>query len=117
MSEVIPCPTCNGGGTVTVPDPITEHVCGKYCGNFHQRYSHAMWKDREGVWTVFQPILSMSNDGKGEFSINLARGSWPFISEKELRQQFRFMERKTGKVVEGADADLSFTSPDESARV
>ena len=102
------CPTCAGVGTVEVPDPVKDHVCHKWCGSLHHRYSHASYLTRHTrLWTDYEPIASMERRGKSEFSINITSSSFPFIPEDRLRAEFRLVERATGKVVTGSSINLS----------
>ncbi len=43
-----------------------------------------------GVWSEKKEILYIEEDQDGSFNINLSRGSFPFLTEKEVKKRFKF---------------------------
>lgn len=104
------CPTCAGKGEVELNIEESEETAwyrGRGDKDLWDKYSHASIRGQRGRWSEFFLIASFYRYD-GDYSINFWKegGSWPVIKPKDLKEKFRFIERKTGR-------ETTFEAPEQ----
>ena len=115
------CPTCMGSGSVEVlldtecPQPWIKYKGTK---KLWDAYSHAADNYPTGVrFSGYCKIMSFTKEkDKGIYSLNTTRGSWPYVTEKELLTRFKFISRKTGQETKFKGTDLPTDSPEANTK-
>lgn len=115
------CPTCDGTGKVKLDIEAKQEDAwypGRGDQDLWELYSHASHL-KDGMWSKFGVIASFyrcrcegHENTPCEYTINFWElGSFPIINQTRLQQEFKFINRKTGKQVRFKDPRKQVKQP------
>lgn len=101
-NQTVQCPTCEGSGRVHKPTHRYHDPWDKFCGmrKLWRRYSHAAIKiGPMKRFSAYCKIMSIDRNSDGTYTLNTTLMSCPVLTLKEMQENVKFLDRKTGEPV------------------